>query len=319
MGCEIRAKQKIIWAFDAFSDDLELQSQTAHAIRCHAPDAVIYPVYILSEDAFSAKGFSSFLRAALRPRAKHALEDLLKLETFDICRSQIRAPKILVEKSASRLLCAKKLLRYAKKIDAKFIAIGTHGRRLFSRFARSRFAETLLLESTLPVLVSGPKQLLSRTSGAAVIVPTGFDAAEEEAFYKLLCDAKLSQVSLHLIHRRDCARDSLWSCGLHTWGGGWMPVESFFDESCANERDRASKWLSLARENGVEARLVPENFRESISETIIDYAKKLEGASPLIALLGSCAKKADVRILMRDLIRASPFSLYVSTSSQPGV
>lgn len=296
----------IVWALDAFSKDFETHAKTASAIRAHSPESSIHPVYVLSEAMFSGRGYSSFLRAALKPRAHQNLLAVLDHELLEPMRREghVQMPRVLVESSADASLCTGKLLRYAKRIGAHLVAIGTHGRSRLSRWFAGSFAETLTRESSLPLLITGPKQQRDLHRPHALIVPTDFCHADRAAFGQILAIAREKNLSVHVVHRSVQPFDEWISTGLHTIGGGWVSFETMMSRF-ENGADSADEWLEMARRCDVEMRI--ENFRESSTEAILDYAKRLEGASPLIALLNSSRGSG-----LRDLVRSSPYPLYVA-------
>lgn len=306
----------VVWALDAFSKDFETHSRTARALRAHAPESDIHPVYVLSEQVFSDRGYSSFLRAGLKPRAHHNLMALLEHELLvEVNRSGfVRGPRVLVESTADASLCVGKLLRYAKRIGASVIGLGTSGRSHLSRWFAGSFAETLFRESPLPLLVAGPRQNVNLKQPRSVILPTDFRSEDRPRFEALLKLAASKDLTLHLFHRSQTSFEPWVFGGADVLGENWVSIEALFsDEPTAAARE-AKDWINLAADAGVDTRLASPHPRDSFAEAIIDYALKLEGASPFIALLNASARSTSGGLparLTRDLIRSSPFPLFM--------
>jgi hypothetical protein len=279
----------VIWALDAFSKDFATHARTAFAIRAHAAESAIHPVYVLSDEVFLNRGYSSFLRAALKPRAHKNLIAIMEHELMiEIRRSgALRSPRVLIETSADASLCTKKLLRYAKGIGAQLVAIGANGRSSLSRWLTGSFAETLMRESPLPLLVTGPLQMNGLKSAKAIVLTTDFAAKDQSAFIKLLQMARARGLSVHLFPLR---RD--------------VPLIE------------ANAWLDLADQLGVTAKLTTETFRDPTAAALIEYANGLEAASTLFVFLSDPRLSSNQgwlpASLTHDLIRKSPCPLYIS-------
>jgi nucleotide-binding universal stress UspA family protein len=301
-------RPSVVWALDAFSKDFELHARTACAIRAHAPDCDIQPVYVLSEEVFSSRGYSSFLRAALKPRAYHNLLALLEHELLAEARKSgvLRSPRILVESTSDTSKCTGKLLRYAKRKRADAIAFGTHARSALSRFFAGSFAETLMRESPIPLLVAGPCQRRDLKCPKSLVVPTDFQRGDRDAFSELVRFASHRQLTLHLFHRPSTPMDDWASASM--LGESWASVDTLFDLENAYE---AKHWLKLATDAHVDTRLCAPNGRDSFCEALLEYAHQLDGASPMIAVLNATCAGLPAR-LTRDLIRTSPYPLFIA-------
>ena len=308
--CLQTAVPAVVWAVDAFSKDFATHARTACAIRAHAPESEIHPVYILSEEMFSGRGYSGFLRAALRPRAHHNLQALLEHELLaDLKRSGVcRRPRVLIEPSANASLCTGKLLRYAKRIGAELIAFGSTGKRGISRWFAGSFSETLMTETDLPLLIAGPHQQHQVNASRAMIVPTEFRRQDRAAFEALLRIATRRGLALHLIYRAEPALEDLISGGGALLTDSWISIDALFDNLEGPSSIEAKDWLRLATEAQVETRLSSPLSQDSFCEAVLDYARKLEAFAPVIALL---TPELPGR-LTRDLIRSSPYPLFVS-------
>ncbi len=308
----------VIWALDAFSMDFANHARTAAAIRAYAPESPIHPVYVLSQDVFSSRGYSSFLRAALKPRAHGNIRAIMEHELLNEIRRSgaLQAPRVLVESSAEASLCTGKLLRYAKRVGAQLVGIGTKGRSSLARFFTGSFAETLLRESEIPLLVTGPKMTGELKSPKTIVLPTDFQAHDRAAYKNLIQLAQQKEISVHLFHRSSHPLDTWVQSGVQMLGGSWISVAASYCDDDRLNLQEANEWLRIARDRGVTAKLATESFRESTAEAIVDYASKLESESTLIALL------KDTRLLpnhgwlpeslTHDLIRMSHWPLYIS-------
>jgi nucleotide-binding universal stress UspA family protein len=301
----------VVWAIDAYPDELELHIKSACALQAMFPKSKIFPIYVLSEESFTERGFSSFLKPALKPMATKAISKLLV--QFD--KLNLQKPRVLVEVSASRAACARKLLRFAERTGASQIALGSHARKGLSRFFVGSFSEALVGQSRLPVLVTGP-HCSEMTKGPEVIVfPTQFTPGNSRAFNDILDLAARFHSELHLFHKTSFALDSLAQGGVQLLGGGWVTIDPYKNPQDRFQR-QAHIWLDEAASRGIKTRIISENFREPTSHAIVEYVNHLGDKSALVAMtfLNSrvgTVKGALLGSVTLDVIRASSCPVYL--------
>jgi nucleotide-binding universal stress UspA family protein len=311
----------VVWALDAFSRDFEIHARTAHALRAQAPESAIHPVYVLSDAVFSARGYSSFLRAALKPRAHRNLEAVLDHEFLIPLRRAgvLQTPRVLVEPSADASVCTNRLLRYACRIGADLIGIGTSGRSSVSRWFAGSFSETLIGESSLPLLVTGPKQIRHSAPTRALLLPTDFQPSDRPAFESVLRFAVRKKLPLYFVRHGFQTSELLIRNGSYLLGGGWASVDALSIDDEEGPANEADEWRRLAENLGVHVTMTADGFGDAASETILNIAHTLD--NPLIVLLKH--RPSDQRGwlpagLARDLIRASPYPIYISGQIDEG-
>ena len=295
----------IVWALDAFPDDLSRQQQLhAHAAEMIAalfPRSPVFPVYVLSEESFAAQGFSDFLKPALKPMARKSMSRILS----EVSLANLRAPRVLVEPSASIANCAVKLSRFAHKIGAQLIAVSSHGRRGLARLFLGSFSETMLNKTNIPVLVAGPEILPFHARPSHVVFPTDFDPASRGAFLSILRLALWLRADLHLIHKSE----------TEMFAGGWIADGAMIGklDSPVDARE-AESWMDLASSAGVTAQMIFDNLREPASEAIVEYVRQFGETPALLAINPRLGPLAETIFgsLTRDVIRASPSPVYVA-------
>jgi nucleotide-binding universal stress UspA family protein len=297
----------VVWALDPFSNDFASHARTAEAIRTIAPYAPIQPVYVLNEETFENRGFTSFLKPALKSMAFKHLKEFLQADDFESIRkhASIQTPRVIVEPTAS--------LKYAKRLNAQMIAIGTHGGHALTRYLGGSFSDVLMHENSLPVLITGPKQAQVMGQPKTVIFPTDFSAPCRDAFDHVLAIAASSGAELHLFHKNLHPLDAIVQTGVHMLGGGWVSVESYFHTLPVEHEKEGEAWLKMAEAAGVRAHLVREDDPESTADAIVQYANSLTNASPLIAMVVQAGPLSSWLLgsVTRDVIRNSPYPVYL--------
>ena len=269
----------IVWAMDAFPKSEMSHFATAEALKVFFSDFLVHPVYVLPEAAFSDKGYSTFLKPALKPNARKAVQKLVK---FAPGVRSAGKPRVLLDKTGKGPSCAEKLLSFAGRIGAACIALGClpKGGRI-SRYFHTRFSDVVLRDSAVPVLMTGPAiEATSRTS-RVLVVPGDFAALGIPA-HDLALERKLAGV-LAFASRLDCE-------------------VRFVDFSLRPSHDH---WSRLLESSLVPASFAPQIFRDRPRESIVDFVKaEIEETQPLVAVFPGLLAQLDFQI--QDLVRDCP-------------
>lgn len=304
--------KRVIWALDPFASHESFITHTASllaSLQLAEWGTDIYPVYVLSEESFAERGFSDALRPALKPMARKALHEIVDEVGF----LRLRKPTVLVERSASRVRCAKKLLRFARRIHAHSIAIGSQPRGGLSRLLAGHFSEALIENSSLPLFLSGPQMHPTRSKPRAVVFPTDFSAASEKALTDVLALAQSLKAEIHLFHKTVHLIDPLLQSGVSMLGGGWISAEAFLHDRTDDHVQDTARWIREAQIAGVPLRYMSENFHEPTSEAILKYLQALDGSSMIVAIAAQSGPLASALLgsVTRDLIRHSPCPIFL--------
>jgi nucleotide-binding universal stress UspA family protein len=303
-------EQPIVWAIDALPEEEEMNLRTALCLQRLFPNSLIHPVYILSEESWGDRS-PSLMR---RPNLKPAAIDSLKAFLNQLPSLRLQKPRVLIEASSSNLGCAKKLLKYSKRIGAGLISVGSHDRHGLSRFFVGSFSEAILDHSTIPVIISGPHQNPLVTHPRVVVFPVDFSESSKEAFPEILSLTKYMGAELHLFHKQISLIDPMLQSGVSLMGGGWFSVETYMNETPENHQDEADAWIQRAESEGIHAVFRSENFREPTSQAIVEYVKSLDESAALLAMIShtSHLEAALLGSVTRDVIRLSPCPVYIA-------
>ena len=315
--------QPIVWAIDAFPEDFEMQLKTAEAIQMMYPETAIHPVYVLREEVFLDRGYSTYLRPALKPMAFKAVLRILSETRLQ----HIKKPRILVDRGVSQQTPAQKILRYSRKIGAGAIAVGTHARGGLSRIFTSSFCEELMDANRLPVLIAGPQSISKPLEATfehqqshlhmrprTIVFPTDFSRACEHAFEQILSMAELLDAEIHLFHKQTYTVDPYNAAGMGMLATGWVSVDSFATEIPEDHRSEVEVWMNRASDQGIAVRYISDNYREPTSEAIVQYVKSLDDSSVLLAMVSQTGPVASALLgsITREVIRMSPCPIYIA-------
>ncbi len=317
MGADDARRPVIVWAMEAFPNrpvyDSELKMVSA--LHWHFPNSTIIPVYILSDRVFAARGFGHFLRPALKPAALKVMRRFFS----DISRThslRISRPRVLREASSSRDDCALKLVRFAEKIHADYIALGSRGIPLLARLMGQSFSEAVLRFSRIPLFVVGPNVSTCSGPPQAVILACDFTAPPTLRFNEILKFVANFEAELHLFHKTDSRSSRFFKfAGVSPFTETlWSAQHSFHSEHAHELRllARLRDWIDLTRARGIKTRLANENFRETTAKAIVNYLRRLGDASALVALTAPSKQGPYFSNIAREVIRMSPFPVFMT-------
>jgi nucleotide-binding universal stress UspA family protein len=189
--------------------------------------------------------------------------------------------KLIVSQEKTRDSMVDELLRYAKKRNAEYIAISTHGRSIVGRMILGSFAEHLLKRSTLPVLFLGRHtEAYSQNNRRQIAMfPADFSEHSQRAYRYFLPLALKLKVELIIFH---------FVC-FPIWGEGMqLPSEGEYEKYQAEQLEMAQKlgkvWLAEAQSLGIPARLniIENGIGLLTGDLLFDYA--LQEAADLVVL-----------------------------------
>lgn len=92
------------------------------------------------------------------------------------------------------------ILEYAKELHVDMIAMSTHGRAGFARWALGSVAERVIQETLVPVFLVRPHSVMPAGSAVRILVPLDGSALSEEALASALELAHRTKATLLLLH-----------------------------------------------------------------------------------------------------------------------
>lgn len=307
----------IVWAIEAFPTPQAHVSELkmASALRWHFPNSTIIPVYVLSDRTIAARGIGRFLRHAIKPAAFKALRRFFA-ETSSVHNLYVTRPRILREKSSSQDECAHKLVRFAEKVHADFIALGSRGIPLFARLMGFSFSEAVLRFSRIPLFFVGPNSGTCTGPPSSVIFAGDLTSTPPSSMGEILKFVADFGAELHLFHKKESnGFNPFKDIGISLFTEAlWTAHHSFHSEQTfeLNILKCLRQWVDLANSKGIKTRLANENFRESNTKAIVQYLRQLGDTSALVAMTARTKRGPLLGDVARDVIRMSPFPVFIS-------
>lgn len=197
---------------------------------------------------------------ALRVMAETKLEELAAASEL----ANIKTTILPVEDGGSTRKNVEILIQHAKKTKADAIVVSTHARTGLSRMVLGSFAETLLLQSPIPVLTVNPGVQGDGTI-STMLLPTYFTQECHSEFQTVLALAGDLGANLTLYYKEP----------LPLTGSFAVPAGMYDQttEEIGARRQIAAKWEHEAQKHGVKGTVVLDEVPGNVSSAITEYAK----------------------------------------------
>lgn len=293
--------RKIIWAVDAFERRSLPHKNAINALRIvsRKTGASILPVYVLSPAELNLSlEFTPPWIQQYQPAAKASLKELVQNSKLQ----NIEEPKVLVQNIATKRKSVDALTAYAKKQNADLIVVATHARRGVARFFLGSFAETLILNAQLPVLVVGPK-LIAKREFKRVLFPTDLGPVSEKTLLRLLPLVKQMGARLTLFHSAPSPVEPVVQSSIYLLGGAWVPVHRYFLEELSARKKKLQALAQKIKAHGFRVDIDEDDTGDNISASILKVArnKKMD----LVAMAGQSGAIASTLLgsITRQVVR----------------
>ena len=307
--------QKIIWAVDPFAENISLQESAARAIKSltQGIPTEVEPVYLSNfypiEIAFAAgtmvgmpPDMTENTDREIQALGQKTIDELVK--RFSI--PGIKPLKVLSEPYRSLGLATEKLIAHAKKTNAGLIVLNTRARKGLERWIMGSFAETLTLNSNVPLFIVNP---LWKSSGnfKHIFFPTDFSPESRLAFKKVLILAKSlgSRVTIfHKIRQKETPAIGM----AYSVAALYRQV---IKEEVKARKEEGQKWVNEATKMGVKARFtIDTHFGSTIEEAILAKAKMKPGMIAMAARSGRISAIIAGSVA-RKILRSSPYPVWI--------
>ena len=264
---------RIIWAVDPSAKE-ELQTAAISAVKTLATNrsATIEPVYLLSTflDSVPSQSFGdtvALTRAAISNRFQKLLVELKQLSP------EMKPLTVLTGTELSKRRMALELNSYAKSQRADVIVLATHGRTGPERWLLGSFAESLIRESEIPLLVVDPHWTTNDVFNT-ILFPTDFSDLSKEAYLEVLDLAETLQSSITIFHKVTLTITP----ELHLMLTRYPEYERIRDLKIEDCRNNAKAWAKEGTQRGLSVSVsINEDFSESVIDGIFKEQTRIGG------------------------------------------
>jgi nucleotide-binding universal stress UspA family protein len=260
-------KRTVVWAIDPMDAAARPEPKALETLKKMAwsEEVEVQPVYVLSE---SDVEIPRLLRnpAAEIAAAQKAAQCFLE----SVGANWANHPVVLGEDSPLVSKAVERLVRYAYREGADFIALTTNGRKGASRLFLGSFAELVLARALLPVFFISHGAKAETSHFGKALFPTDFSTYSAATFERFLAYAKTFGTEVILYHQVPFS-PRIEAIAMSAGAFNGLP-QNFWSEQESWAKEEAAKWTRKAASLGVRARAIVSNERGDTSEQILKAA-----------------------------------------------
>ena len=295
---------RVIWAVDPASD-ARLMKNSVRAIRAMTQGrrATISPVYFLSEflDSTPSQSVGDTL-ALTHGKIRSAFEKQLGRSGL----VGLKPLTVLTGVSLTRWRMMLELTDYASRHHADVIVVATHGRTGIKRWFIGSFADAMMHESKVPLLIVNPHW--EEASGFSnILFPTDFSDVSKAAFLKVIEYSKAAGARVTLFHRIALTITP----EMHLLVQRPSDYRRVRDQQVADCRVRANDWAKEGDKRGVDVAIVVDaSGLSSVADAVLKQQRLSGGVIALASRSGEISTQLLGRTT-RALIQGTRSAVWV--------
>ena len=285
-----------IWAIDPFADKRTQLKVAQHLKKWmrQSPNT-IEPASVLNPGQLRISVDTPDLREKFKTAAQKAFEKITQATKLP----NLGEPSLIYCPEYSQRRSVLTFLDYAKEKKADLIAVGTHARAGVERWLLGSFAEALILQSTIPLLIVNPKTHLPKKI-KTVLFPTDLSAASEKGLERLIPDLKRLKAKVILFHKMDYVLPETYSMIYRS-----DLYETYLKEDEARRHGALEKWEKKLASEGIDVDIVIDEKAEFIPKAITKAAKKYKAQVIALVTQTGPASAAILGSIARQVVRNS--------------
>lgn len=297
--------KKIIWAVDAFSEDTSLNLKAARILKAWNKNssAVIEPVYVMSPEFLRVPpevfyNVTTHTRAIAEKRLKQLVSKAHLPSTI--------APHCLESKNFSLRNAVTTFLEYARESKGSLIVTSTQSKKGMARFFFGSFAESLVLQSEIPVLVVSPHAVPAPLKH--VLFATDLSEKSQTAFDELLCEAREQHFEITIYNKVEYLTD---------YPMGTVVITKVYQEAIAEDVDRRKSEMKALVDQALRVNVKAQGFVDNRSgefspvSAILKYARKVGADTIAMAGQSGPLTSAILGSVTRQVIRLAKCPVWI--------
>jgi nucleotide-binding universal stress UspA family protein len=171
------------------------------------------------------------------------------------------------------------------------------------------FAETLLLQSKIPVLVIHPGWKPKAID--KILYPTDFGTGSKDMLKRVIAIAQAWDAELVIHHVVERPVEPVFQSGLYLMGGGWVPLNEFITASQERSTRLLEDYKRVAEKTGVKVRTILDDSAVSVTESIQEAAAKEKASLIALQARSGATKSALLGSISRQVIRSASCLVWV--------
>lgn len=297
--------KKVIWAVDAFSEDTSLNLKAARILKAWVKNnpATIEPVYVMSPDSLRIPPEVFYgLKKETKAVAEKKINDLVKKAHLP----STMAPHFLESKNFSLRNAVETFLDYARETKASLIVASTQSKKGVTRFLFGSFAESLVLQSEIPVLLVSPHTV--PTTLKHVLFASDLSEKSQAAFEELLREAEEQHFEITIYNKVEYLTD--YSMGTLAMTSAYQEI---IEGDVERRKSQVQALVEQAKKRGIKAEGFVDNKSGEVSPVpaILKFAKKVEADTIAMGAQSGPLVSAVLGSVTRQVIREAKLPVWV--------
>lgn len=301
--------RKILWCLDVFEERSPQWQESQVGLLRELGRQIkvsIEPLHVLTPNDLNLPlRFNRDWAKKYRRPTENAMKGFLSQLTLP----GLKEPTVLVQNVPSRLLTAKRVSSYGQKSAADLICLSTHSRKGLPRLLLGSFAESLLMTSKIPLLITHPHA--PSRAVQKILFPTDLDRKSLGVFRKVLAFARDLEAELILMHVVKHPMEPVVQSGVLLLGGGFVTLSSLHEREIESQEGEARKWQAEAVKSGVKCQMQVITAEGSVTEAILEQAQQTD--CQLIALAAQSGVMASTWVgsISRQVVREANCPVWI--------
>lgn len=295
---------KILWAVDAFDDLAEVQKTEIKVLQAMAKKLPlkIDPTYVLSPvDLGVSLELSGPWTETYIPSAKKALHHKLK----DVSIPGLQEPSVHVQNKATLKGTVGVLTQLASSQHYDLIVAGSHGRKGFQRMMLGSFAEELLLQSKVPVLIVGSHSGTWKEGQIKILLPNDLSDPKSKIFDEVFKFAQALGAKVTILNSIPKPVEQVFQSGVYLLAGGWIPTPIYLEKEKSRQQEVAKSILAQAQSLGVQCDFCVDDQSLSVTEAVLNQAKQMDSNIVAMAAESGPIASALIGSITRQVVRSA--------------
>jgi nucleotide-binding universal stress UspA family protein len=267
MKRKVHNQLRVLWAIDLLASDKKVRASAESLLKVLSKltSLEIHPSYIVRFSEQAQPLSQGQERKILIANVQEAMKKWLSG-----VKLQLEEPRAVLQKGVYLRSDVDALVSEAKKAKVDFILVNTHARKGFSRFWMGSFAETLMHQSTIPVLFLNPSS--KPVSGIKTILfPTNLSPDSQKAMRKVGEMANRLRAELVLYYNVEyfAATSGLALSEM-------MILTENIEKDVKERKKTLEKWANqVKKEYGIKVKIIIDDSDVRVSNGIIKASQRL--------------------------------------------
>lgn len=273
--------RRVILAVDLKAEDMSLTKRVWEALKPLTPveNTVIEPVTILSrEDAAIGTLLKSRIGTLRIATERHLGEKLAEMGLKNLA-----SPKVIFADGSSTQRAVTALIDYAKKTDCALIAVSSQSKKGLDRLFLGSFAETLSLQSPIPMLIVRPNERITSGNLKRILFPTDFSQKSKEALNKVCSAFPEYKPEITLYHSYTIPIQFY----MEPFAAFPLP-ESVIEEEYKKIESLGKNWVREIKNKKFPCKIIIDRKSQVVSDGVLYAAKRIK--ADMIAMASTTGK-----------------------------